>query len=253
MKKVYLIAAVCALISGLLLYSYLGTLQSEAQQDAPQISYTDVVVALNDIPAYTEITEEMLTMQSVPTEGIHASAALSYDQVVGLMCDGTIVAGETILTNKLSEAGEIGDSLAYLIPDGMRAMTISVSAETGVAGFLTTGDFVDVLAYVEEDYYYDENDVPEGMITTGDITVEVESSAGKSTVVADAVEILKVGDITYADGTVYTTLTLALTPEQCHAVFAAEQAGALCVSLRSAGDTAPVSHEVYDFTDLYGE
>ena len=61
MKKILIFALVCALATGVLFFGYLENLES-----ATKINYEDVVVAASDIPAYTMLTADMLTVKKIP-------------------------------------------------------------------------------------------------------------------------------------------------------------------------------------------
>src|ERR1044072_918535 len=51
---------------------------------------------------------------------------------------------EPILATKLAGEG-LGPSIAYLLPDGMRAAAVRINDVSGVAGFIQPNDSVDVL------------------------------------------------------------------------------------------------------------
>jgi pilus assembly protein CpaB len=65
-------------------------------------------------------------------------------KVVGRIAKQTLYPGEPIFAQKVSGSNTKG-GLTAMIPDGMRAVTISVTEVKGVAGFVKPGDHVDVL------------------------------------------------------------------------------------------------------------
>jgi len=144
MKKVVLFALIAALCAGALLYVYLGRL--EQQKEVPVV-YEDVVVAAEDIPAFTPITAEMITINKVPQGTSHPLAARSAVEVVGYVTESEIIKSEEILPVKLKQPGQTDSGLSYIVPDGMRAVTIAVDEISGVAGFLQRGDYVAGISY----------------------------------------------------------------------------------------------------------
>ena len=201
MKKIYLIAIVVALLCGFLVYMYLGNVESrvaqaEKEHELPPVEMTNVVVAVTEIPPYTPITEEMVVIERFPAEYVDENVATDLSQVKDLQANGTIVAGQMIMTTALGTLEDIVENLSASVPAGMRAMTLSVSTSSGVGGYVTDGDNVDILGYIPGD---PEKDIPE--------VLEVTIAGAKVLAVGDA-------DYTAEDGKLYTSLTLALTQTQ---------------------------------------
>ena len=149
MKKVVLFSLIAAICAGVMLYLYLGKLE---QQKQVQIVYEEVVVAAQDIPAYTAITPEMLTVQQIPKGTAHPLAARAVSDAAGFVTEGAILAGEEVIPAKLKKPGQVESGLSYVIPKGMRAVTIGVDEISGFAGFLQRGDYVDIYAYITTSY-----------------------------------------------------------------------------------------------------
>ena len=138
-KKSLLLAAVIlsAVFAGLL-YRYLST---------PIVAET-VIVAKTDISPKTVITAEMVKEASVPKEYIQPNAIQDKKKVVGSIAREAIVSGEQITSKRLFVAGKTA-GFTGIIPRDKRAMTVSVTDETGVAGFTKPGDYVDVIVTLE--------------------------------------------------------------------------------------------------------
>lgn len=249
MKKMILLAAVAAVICGVLVFGYLRILElrTEAAERASVPKTESVVVAAQDIPPFTDITKEMITFRAFPAEYIPAAAARKVDDVIGLQADGTIVAGEILYTTALAEAEEIGSSLSIRIPDGMRAMTVSVSTDTGVGGYLTEGDFVDVLQYIP-------TEDPDSITADNGETREI--SGGVTKVILEGVEILELGTKrSDAEMSVlYSNVTLALTPEQCSMLVASQsmEGGELYLSLRQRDNDSKEYSATVTYTEQAG-
>lgn len=239
MKKVVLFALIAALCAGVLLYFYLGKLEAQKQV---KIEYDNVVVATVDIPAYTPITGEMLTIKQIPQGYAHPQSARTLDEVVGLVTERDIVAGEQLLPSKLKQFGETDSGLSYVVPEGMRAVTVAVDEVTGVAGFLQRGDYVDVIAYTTVTVEAKETSTQ----TEGEAQAEDPQTQSSTLVAAQNVYIAAVGmslngATTTIDGeqTTYSSVTLILSPEDAMRVIQGSRSGAIVLILRAAGDHTP--------------
>lgn len=237
MKKVILFALIMAIVAGALLYFYLDNLE---QDTVVEVVYEDVLVAAVDIPAYSVITADMLTLTQVPEGTSHPLAAHSSDDVIGNVTENLIVAGEEILPIKLKKQGEVDSGMSYVVPEGMRAVTIAVDEISGVAGFIQRGDYVDVIAFIDINYL-------QGVVDeTGEVVTEESTEIQTSLFVVQNVCVAAVGT-TMQSGTaetgemIYGSITLLLTPEEALRVNLCAKGGILTVALRSSGD-----HEIID-------
>ena len=242
MKKIVIFALIAALCAGALLYFYLGKLEAQKQV---QVQYDTVVAAAADIPAYTQITGDMLTLQQIPQGYAHALAARTVDEVIGLVTVSDIVAGEQIFPSKLKEFGQTDSGLAYVVPEGMRAVTVSVDEVSGVAGFLKRGDYVDVISYTSS--CFDMKAAAQAQTGTDQTTNPAQGGSSQSTTVIAAQNVLIAAIGTSLSTTTnagdpaavgYNSVTLILTPEDSMRVVQASRSGALILILRASGDHA---------------
>jgi pilus assembly protein CpaB len=104
-----------------------------------------VVTASMDIPYGTKISARHLTTVNVPREVVPGDVVLDADSIEGYVSSSDVVAGEMLMKSRLSEHGS-GSTLAALISDNMRAITVRVDDVVGVAGFLLPGNYVDIIA-----------------------------------------------------------------------------------------------------------
>lgn len=242
MKKVVLFAIIAALCAGALLYFYLGNLE---QSKEVKTEYDNVVVAVADIPAYTPITVDMVTFKQIPAGYAHPLAARTVEEVVGLVTDSMIIAGEEIYPSKLKQFGETDSGMSYVVPDGMRAVTVAVDEVSGVAGFLQRGDYVDVLAYTTATVQTVKTE--QGADGTAK-TTQTAQSVSTTVVAAQNVRVaaigmsLSTGDSTVAGGepaATYNSVTLLLTTEDAMRVVQGAKSGAIIITLRASGDHQP--------------
>lgn len=249
MKRIVLFALIAALCAGALLYFYLDKLE---QQKQVQVVYEDVVVAVADIPAFTQISAEMVQISQKPAGSSHPLAARTVDEVVGFVTESDIIAGEELLPVKLKQPGQTESGLSYVVPEGMRALTVAVDQVSGVAGFLQRGDYVDVLGYVnvkvlrtnELDPFEvatAEDPNANQMLQEADLsTAETESAtlvvaqniciAAVGTTLVNAAAPVEGGDIGYG------SVTLFVTPEDALRIVQSARSGSIALVLRASGD-----------------
>ncbi len=113
----------------------------------PQVTAVDVLVARQPIPLGSTITEQMVERQPWPQhlvlEGFIVGDAPQSD-VVGMVARADFQAHEPLTRYKLVAPND-ANFLAGGLEPGMRAITISIDAVTGVAGYIFPGDRVDLL------------------------------------------------------------------------------------------------------------
>ena len=104
-----------------------------------------VVAAAMSIPFATKVEKKHVKLVEMPEgltpEGVYGSI----DEVIGRVSTTSISRGEILVTERF-RAHSAGSTLAALVNENMRAVTIRVDDVVGVAGFLLPGNMVDVLA-----------------------------------------------------------------------------------------------------------
>ena len=148
MKRQTAIALGIAIILGLVAVYLANTYLTATERRADLAGTTRVAVAAVPLGYGTEITREKIRFAEYPNSSIPAGSFTSLDQLfpegqkrVALM---SVQPNELILPAKISAAGE-GASIAALLPEGMRATSVRINDESGVAGFIQPNDSVDVL------------------------------------------------------------------------------------------------------------
>jgi pilus assembly protein CpaB len=108
----------------------------------------EVLVATRSLPVGTIVTPDAFRYQPWPKELVEKAYYIKGDQApqatAGSVVRYAITAGQPITQGALVKPGDRGFLAAALGP-GMRAVTISVSAQASVAGFVFPGDRVDLL------------------------------------------------------------------------------------------------------------
>ena len=212
MKKIYIIAFISAIICGTLFFLFLRGFSSKKEETAVQnaVETVDVVVSVGEIAENTQITQEMLKVVKIPKDAVNPNAVTKMEDVVGKFVNTKVYTMEQILSQKLYDKSK-GESngLSFKITKGMKAMTISVANVSGVAGFISEGDYVDVLG---------------------------QNSAGTSKEIAGKIKVLKVGNKLSKDGELYSEITFEVSESECRQIFDAQLAGQIRLLLREKTD-----------------
>lgn len=147
--RALIILAVALLLGGVTVYLVNTYLEQEVGEraEADVVKTVPVVVAAADLKTTTRLDRMMLEVVPWPEESVPAKAYDSIDEVMGdkppIVLQETRK-GEPVLPYKLSPHGARG-GLPARIPEDMRAVTMPVNEIRGVAGFVSPGDYVDVL------------------------------------------------------------------------------------------------------------
>lgn len=125
-----------ALVTFGLVASYVSSI---ASQVGPM---TTVVTLTRDVESLTSLTEEDVEIKEVPERWVPAQALHTFEETTGLVTAGDYQAGDMLQSGML-------ESPPGLQP-GYREVAIIVDAETGVAGKVSSGETVDIIATVED-------------------------------------------------------------------------------------------------------
>lgn len=126
--------------------------EAAANMAMPAVPATvTVLIARGEIEAGTPVEPGLVRAVDwpadlVPDGALASPAALSGLDGQPLMAQADFFPGEPVLAAKLAETPP-RRMLSADIPPGMRAVSIGVTLETGVAGFVLPGDRVDLIAY----------------------------------------------------------------------------------------------------------
>ncbi|MCC8938650.1 Flp pilus assembly protein CpaB [Bradyrhizobium sp. Arg68] len=185
-------------------------------------------VAARPLPRGTLARDEDFTIRSAPPEKVPPGAILeSPDSKAGL--PGSLVrkfvdAGSPITLQDILRPKDRGFLASVLAPES-RAISIKVDEESGVAGLIRPGDYVDVvLTQVFEKAEPARRALAETVLrNVRVIAIDQEIAQGGRAISA-------------AVGKVAQTVSLELTPEQVKKVTVAKQLGTLSLAVRSAVD-----------------
>jgi pilus assembly protein CpaB len=180
---------------------------TEAVDDKEQ-----VIAAAMTIPFATKVEERHLKLIDMPEilapEGFYTSA----DQVVGMVSTTAIPRGEILVSERFREHSA-GSTLAALVNQDMRAVTVRVDDVVGVAGFLLPGNSVDVLASRKQ----------------------TNKRAETETILRN-IKVLAVDQTASADSNepvIVRAVTLEMLPRQAEELFRARTEGTIQLTLRN--------------------
>ena len=104
-----------------------------------------VVVAAMDIPYGTKVEGRHIKITYLPEDSVPGTSFSALDGPAGMVATTDIQRGEVLVQTRLARH-DGGSTLAALVKENMRAVTVRVDDVVGVAGFLLPGNRVDVLA-----------------------------------------------------------------------------------------------------------
>ena len=222
-----LIAAVAAaLIAAFLVRSMVAPDEASLPPSASaQMLTVDVLVAAESIEIGDILDEETLEWQTWPENSVSSSFITRSDrpdaisQFSGSVSRAALVDGEPVIEEKLHRSPAAG-FLASLLPSGMRAMSIPVTPETAVSGFVLPGDRVDIV-------------LSRAVPTTGADTYYAET-------ILTNVGVLAIDDNVSENNEERTILgqvaTLGVSAQQAELLAVAVRLGTLTLVLRSASE-----------------
>ena len=141
-----LFAVVLGIIAVVLANAWFSGIEEKQQTAVIDTSNVSIVVATQPLAFGTRVSAQNIRLQSWPARSVPQGAFRTIAEVLkdNRVALRPIVPGEPILADKVS--GTDGRAtLAALLPEGMRAISIPVTAVRGVAGFVLPGTMVDVI------------------------------------------------------------------------------------------------------------
>jgi pilus assembly protein CpaB len=223
----FVVALTLAGGTALLVRSFLAQKTGEVEAEAlakPAAPQKFVLVARSAILRGQILKPQDLSWQVWPEGGIDKNFILNGtrtpESFVGWVARDPFAAGEPISDAKIVSPGSRGFLAAVLRP-GMRAVSVPVTATSGISGFVFPGDQVDIM-------------ITHQLPVVGGNSGELEHKAAE-TVLHD-VRVIGVDqklDSKNGEALVAHTATLEVTPKQSEIIAVATEMGKLSLSLRS--------------------
>ncbi len=189
----------------------------------------EVLVAIRALPVGTIIGPESLRYQPWPKDLVenvyYQRGSVDPSTLNGSVVRAEVTAGQPLTIGSLVKPGDRGFLAAALGP-GMRAVTVPVSAQSGVGGFVFPGDRIDLVLTQsvagggEGDPLKTSETIIRNMrvLATDQRTDNTVGEDGKTVVAA------------------FSTVTLEATPKIAEKIAVAQTIGTLSLSLRSIAD-----------------
>lgn len=246
-KRLLGLMAVSLMLAGGAAYMTQSWLAEQGRTQAAQVEEpapverpsAKVLVAVESVPAGTILRPEHLRWQTWPEDALSDTYLRRRDHedhdLVGAVVRNAISRGEPVTEQRVVRPGDRGFLAAMLTP-GKRAISVPVSASSGLSGLVFPGDQVDVLVT---------HTIARNQSNTG------HERRASETVVED-VRILALDqrtDDTEGQRVVAKTATIEVTPKQVEKVSLAQQLGSLSLSLRPiAREEEPEQPRLLAFT-----
>ena len=227
-----------ALAGGAAFFANEQILSSESSANATAApDYTEIAVATQAIQFGQEIEPHLIRMQRWPNEALpqgaflDSAALLPQENGETRRAKSAIVQGEVVLVSKLSGYGE-KVTITQKLGENTRAMAIKVDAATAVGGFVTPGDFVDIVLTQGA------NDGLRAVTILQNVRViGVDQQSEEQT---DAAVIAR-------------TITVEVTPIEGQKLALAQKAGTLSLTLRTLDGVVDEPLDMVDLRDLIRE
>ncbi|HET7708787.1 MAG TPA: Flp pilus assembly protein CpaB [Sphingomicrobium sp.] len=222
MRRQTLIALGIAMVLGILAV-YLANVylaRTEARADTAQAGMAKVAVAAVPLDYGTPLTPDKVKFVDYPAGSLPPGTFRNWNQLAPggkqRVVLRPIAMNEPILDSKLAGEGQ-GASIAYLLPDGMRAAAVRINDVSGVAGFIQPNDSVDVLV-TRQAPGTDNRQLTDVLLQNVRVIAMDQNAKG-----ADGKPILA------------KTATLEVTPTDAQKLALAQQVGSLSLVLRKPG------------------
>lgn len=187
--------------------------QGRLADDAGDGDGIRVVAAALPIDYGTKISQRHVRTIELPPEGVPDAAVLDVSHAVGKVATVDIERGELLLGTRLADHTG-GSTLAALVKESMRAITVRVDDVVGVAGFLLPGNYVDVVSS----------------------RIDRASRRAKTETILRNIKVLAVDQTASTDKgepLIVRAVTLEVTPAQSETLVKAKQEGAIQLTLRN--------------------
>lgn len=205
------------------------------QQEQTAVRQSKVVVAKKDIGPAIRLMADQLQVANWHQESLPPGSFSRIEELDGRVTSQPIMEGELILDKRLAPRGTV-PGLTALLPPNKRAMTVKVDEASGVAGFISPDNRVDVLVTLDKGDY---NKDPVSKMVFQNLRVlgtgqRIESRTG------DKPQVVP-------------TVTLEVTPEEGERLALAAQEGRISLVLRGQEDEKVVPTPGVNAAQLLGK
>ena len=209
---------------------FAGALTPQAEAAAKVPMGPKVLVAQRALPVGTIITADSINFQAWPKDMVQdayfVEGEADMQKLLGTVVRNPITAGEPVTKGNLVAPGDRGFLAAALAP-GMRAVTIPVSARTGVAGFVFPGDHIDLVLTQTVKANSDAMALKASETILKNLRVLATDQSTEQVMVEGKTQVRA-----------FSTVTLEVTPKIAEKIAVAQTIGTISLSLRSLADNS---------------
>jgi pilus assembly protein CpaB len=204
-----LAAGLSLAITTFLYVTVVGPRGAQKAEAAPKAA---MITVAHPIPAYTKLTADDLVVKQVASDMVPEGALREVSMATSRLTKQPMFPGEPVMEAKLFASGQESPS-SLPLPKGKRAVTVAVNEVVGVAGFISVGSIVDVIA-----------------------TMDVEQKAISRIILQD-IQVLAAAQNPQPEddghAKVVSSVTLAVTPEEAEALTMATEKGQIRLAMRN--------------------
>jgi pilus assembly protein CpaB len=211
-NKMLVFSAVCGLLAVIAGYAAISMKESQINEMSRPVK---VILAAKYIAARAQVTRDMVKEGEMPAKFATEAVARDFKDIKGYIALAPFVEDEPILINKLSRKAE---QLSSNVPTGLRAIAIPVDETSSCGYMIKPGDDVDVLL-------------------TYDKALDKRPYMVTSTMLQCA-RVIAVGE-GLEDGEnskKYSSISLAVSPQEAQLLAFASEKGRFTLLLRPAGE-----------------
>ena len=190
-----------------------------------------IAAAARDMPAGTRLLKADLKTIRIPEKDVPRGAILDQKIAIDRPLLFPVAMNEAIISSQVASAAG-AEGLPALIEVGKRAVSVSITDASGVAGMIQPRAHVDVL-------FTKPGSVAEAVTTTilEDVVV---LAMGRTTEASSASTVAAVGTLSAAPRSTTQAATLLVTPEQAQKLELAKNQGKISLALRNPLDQSNV-------------
>jgi pilus assembly protein CpaB len=222
-------ARFCCSLCAVLLFNALDIAEMRSAGNKAEVS---VVKVSKSIPAMTILTEDVLTSESVKVKEAPQGSYTNPIQVIGKVLSKQVVEGQVLTSNEIVRGGSSAE-LAATLPDGMRAVSVTLSGSQITGGMLYPGCVVDILVA----FKMSGSEKGEALSTTMLERITVLAVQGESVVAKSNPEEGEDAKVRTRRSSRGATVTLMVDTKQAEALQLAAMNGQISVTLRNPSDT----------------
>jgi len=142
-------AFILAVLAALLTMRFLNDAVPSSAPGSDDVVTAPVVVARNDVPMRTLLSDDVVVIRQVPPELVPVGAATMLEQVLGKINMSDLVMGEVVLTRRLADPAKKGVDILFTMSEDKIVIALPGNDLMSRAGLLRPGDKVDILYSLE--------------------------------------------------------------------------------------------------------